>query len=173
MSTGHPPRSTSAAGIRASIRTTHAHLTGPVIGHSYDVNFGLSGLRRLATDLADTRSKKGWTARFATPLAFENGSRRLAECLTWAHTAAGATRPIYTRFLEEAAPLAGLDLSAASESARLAGDRWTQLADLAAVTTAEDDPRVTIAAFAHLVADIVPYEERLASELGAAVGSVA
>lgn len=158
-----------AGGIRSAIRTTHAHLTGPVLGHAYDVNFGLSGLRRLATDLADTRSTKGWASRFATSHAFENGARRLAECLTWAHTSAGATRPLYMRFLQEAGPLAGLDLSAAVESARLAGNGWTELADLAAVSTTEDDPSEVIAAFSELVAQIVPVEERLARELGIAV----
>ena len=123
-----------------------------------------------AAELADTGSKKGWPNRFATAIAFENASRRLAECLTWAHTAAGATRPLYAQFLQEAAPLTGLDLSGASEAALLAGDRWTDLADLAAVATADEDPRESIAAYADLLAQILPVEEHLAAELGIAVG---
>lgn len=158
-----------AAGIRAAIATTHAHLTGPVLGNSFDVNMGLSGIRRFADDLADTRTRNGWPRRFGSALAFEAGARQLAECLTWAHTAPGATRPLYSAFLAEAGPLAGLDLTAAGETAALAGARWSELANLAGGASAEDDPQRMIAAFAALAAEVLPLEERLAAELGAAI----
>jgi hypothetical protein len=159
------------AAVRAAISTTHAHLTGPVLGNSFDVNLGLSGIRRLADDLADTRSKKGWTRRFGSPQAFGVGTRRLAECLTWAHTAAGATRPLYSGFLAEAGPVARLDLSAPARAAADAGSLWTEMADLAGASTAEDDPAETFAALAALASAVVEVEERLAAELGAAVSA--
>lgn len=65
-----------------AVATTHAHLTGPVLGHAFDVNFGLSGLARLRDDLTDTSTKRGWARRFGTGPAFEAARLRLAECLT-------------------------------------------------------------------------------------------
>lgn len=56
-----------AAAARLAVRTTHAHLTGPVIGNSFDANFGLSGIERLLVDLRDTKTKKGWLRRFGSP----------------------------------------------------------------------------------------------------------
>jgi hypothetical protein len=158
------------AGIRSAIATTHAHLTGPVLGNSFDVNLGLRGIRKFADELSDTGTKAGWTKRFADPAAFAEGSRRLAECLTWAHTSAGATRPLYAEFLAEAETSSGLKLAAASETAAESGARWAELADVAATTTADDDPAETIAAYAELVAAIVPLEERLADQLATALG---
>lgn len=158
-----------AAGIRSAIATTHAHLTGPVLGNSFDVNLGLSGIRKFADELADTRTKTGWSKRFGDPAALAEGSRRLAECLTWAHTAAGATRPLYAEFLAEADGASGLRLASASATAAESGRRWAELADVAGATTAEDDPAETIAAYAELVAGIVPLEEKLARQLAAAL----
>jgi hypothetical protein len=158
-----------AAGIRSAIATTHAHLTGPVLGNSFDVNLGLSGIRKFADELADTRTKAGWSKRFGDPAALAEGSRRLAECLTWAHTAAGATRPLYAEFLAEAGGASGLNLASASETAAESGRRWAELADVAGATTAADDPAETIAVYAELVAGIVPLEEKLAEQLDAAL----
>jgi hypothetical protein len=160
-----------AAGIRAAIRTTHAHLTGPVLGNSFDVNLGVSGIRKFADELADLRTKAGWTKRFADPAALAEGSRRLAECLTWAHGSAGATRLLYAEFLAEAEQISGLKLSEASVTAAESGSRWSELADLAGATTVDDDPAETIAAYAELVAGIVPVEERLAAQLAEAASA--
>ncbi|MHA6669514.1 BtrH N-terminal domain-containing protein [Homoserinimonas sp. A447] len=157
------------AGIRSAVATTHAHLTGPVLGNSFDVNLGLSGIRKFADELADTRTKAGWAKRFADPSALAVGSRRLAECLTWAHTAAGATRLLYAEFLAEAEGVSGLKLAAASQTAAASGARWAELADVAGATTEDDDPAETIAAYAELVADILPLEEKLAAQLAAAL----
>jgi Domain of unknown function (DUF4872)/Butirosin biosynthesis protein H, N-terminal len=120
-----------ADGIRSSIATTIRHLTGPVLGNSFDVNMGLSGMAKFVTELRDVTTKAGWTRRFATPESFRIGMTRLADCLTWAHTAPGGTRPLYAEFLTEGGPVAGLNLADAAASATLAGDRWTTIADIA------------------------------------------
>lgn len=159
-----------AAGARAAMRTTYAHLTGPVLGHAFDANMGLSGIRRLAEDLADTRTKKGWVRRFGSPEALAVGAERLAECLTTAYTAPGATRPLYAEFLAEAAALTGLDLLPVSRTATEAGRRWVEIADVAAAVTPDDDPSEVVGRLAGLVAGVVPVEERLAAGLGAALG---
>lgn len=117
--------------IRSSLDTTIRHLTGPVLGNSFDVNMGLSGMARFVTELRDVTTKAGWMRRFGTPESFRIGMTRLADCLTWAHTAPGGTRPLYARYLTEAGPIAGLNLADAAASATLAGDRWTAIADVA------------------------------------------
>jgi Domain of unknown function (DUF4872)/Butirosin biosynthesis protein H, N-terminal len=120
-----------ADAIRSSIDTTVRHLTGPVLGNSFDVNMGLSGMAKLVTELRDVTTKAGWTRRFGTPESFRIGMTRLADCLTWAHTAPGGTRPLYAEFLTEAGPIAGLDFADAAASAALSGARWTTIADAA------------------------------------------
>lgn len=120
-----------ADAIRSSIDTTIRHLTGPVLGNSFDVNMGLSGMAKFVTELRDVTTKAGWMRRFGTPESLRIGMSRLADCLTWAHTAPGATRPLYAEFLTEAGPIAGLDFSVAAASAALAGERWTTIADVA------------------------------------------
>jgi len=116
--------------IRSSIDTTVRHLSGPVLGNSFDVNMGLSGMAKFVTELRDVTTKAGWTRRFGTPESFRIGMTRLADCLTWAHTAPGGTRPLYAEFLTEAGPTAGLLFADAAASAALAGDRWTTIADV-------------------------------------------
>jgi hypothetical protein len=125
------------AAARAAIRVTVAHLTGPVLGHSFDVNFGFSGMARLAGQLRDTRTKTGWAKRFGSPVPFFHGVRRLYDCLELQFTAPGATRPLYADFLDEAAGV--LDAPALAQAAALfreSGARWSQLAARAAEATA-------------------------------------
>ncbi len=117
--------------IRSSIDTTVRHLTGQVLGNSFDVNTGVSGMAKFVTELRDTTTKSGWTRRFGTPESFRIGMTRLADCLTWSHTAPGGARPLYADFLTEAGPVAGLNLEDAAASVALAGDRWTTIADVA------------------------------------------
>ncbi|MFD7874170.1 BtrH N-terminal domain-containing protein [Streptomyces sp. NPDC059766] len=114
--------------IEGAIAATAAHLTGPVLGNSFDVNFGFSGMDKLATQLRDTRTKTGWERRFGAPVPFFHGVRRLYECLELEYTAPGATRPLYADFLD----LAGRPDAAAlfRESAR----GWERLAALALET---------------------------------------
>ncbi|MFI9613303.1 BtrH N-terminal domain-containing protein [Streptomyces sp. NPDC052023] len=111
--------------IDGAIAATAGHLTGPVLGNNFDVNFGFSGMERLTAQLRDTRTKTGWERRFGKPVPFFHGLRRLHECLEVEYTAPGATRPLYADFLD----LAGRPDAAAlfRESAR----GWERVASLA------------------------------------------
>ncbi|NHF61846.1 BtrH N-terminal domain-containing protein [Microcella pacifica] len=156
--------------MRAAIATTHAHLTGPVLGNYFDVNMGLSGIAKLSADLHDTSTKSGWCRRFGTPEAFQAGMTRLAECLTWAHTAEGGTRPLYAEFLTEAALIAGLDLDAAAAAASASGDGWRSITDLAAQAATTQAPADDLFdELARLVDGCLAHEQRLASALAAAL----
>lgn len=157
-----------AAAVRAAVTTTTAHLTGPVLGNAFDVNMGISGIERLLADLEDTTTKKGWIRRFGQPEAFSIGMTRLAECLTWAHTAPAAGRSLYGAFLDEAEPIAGLQLTVAAEAARDAGSQWADIADVAA---AASEPDVTIPDLARRVRSVLAVERRLASELQQALAA--
>lgn len=144
-----------AAADRA-VATTHAHLTGPVLGHAFDVNFGLSAMARLRDDLADSSTKKGWARRFGGDLAFDVAMVRLAECLTWAHGSEGATRLVYADFLAETGR------SDAAAFARRAGAMWSGIADVAG---AETDPSTAIPELADRVASVCDVERALADAL--------
>ncbi|MEQ7124744.1 DUF4872 domain-containing protein [Actinopolymorpha sp. B11F2] len=118
-----------AAAVRDAVATTCAHLTGPVLDNTFDVNFGFSGMRRLAEQLADPRGKTGWAVRFADPRALFAGVRRLHDCLEVEYTGPGATRPLYADFLAEAAGV--VDDPAYLEAAdlfRRSGDVWSAVA---------------------------------------------
>jgi hypothetical protein len=121
-------QATHAPDVDGAIAVTAGHLTGPVLGNNFDVNFGFSGMEKLATQLRDTRTKTGWERRFGEPVPFFHGVRRLYECLEVEYTAPGATRPLYADFLD----LAGRADAAAlfRESARC----WERVASLALET---------------------------------------
>lgn len=146
-------------GARRAVETTHRHLTGPVLGNSFDANFGLSGMRRLRDDLADTRTKRGWLRRFGPEPAYGVGLQRLADCLTWASGAPGATRTAYAGFLAAIGrePEAGLS--------REAGRHWAAIADLAAGSGGAE-PATTFALLADRVDAVISLEEELAWALG-------
>jgi hypothetical protein len=136
--TGPPPSVDLPAAVRSAIATTVAHLTGPVLGHAFDANFGFSGMTKLATQLRDTRTRNGWARRFGTPTTFVHGVRRLYECLESQFTSPGATRPRYADFLDEAGPLLGGDAPALAEAAaslRASGALWSRIAALATGAT--------------------------------------
>jgi hypothetical protein len=121
-----------AAAMRAAIRTTVAHLTGPVLGNAFDVNMGFSGMAKLAAQLRDERTSKGWARRFSAPGALTLGLRRLYECLELEYTAPGATRPLYAGFLDEAAAVLGEPrLTRAAALFREAAQEWSAVADRA------------------------------------------
>jgi hypothetical protein len=118
--------------IGAAIATTVAHLTGPVLGNSFDANFGFSGMNRLAEQLRDRRSKTGWLRRFGTPQTLGIGLARLAECLEVSYTAPAATRPLYADFLDEAASLVrDAPLAEAATLFRASGALWSNVASRA------------------------------------------
>lgn len=126
--------------IRDALQSTAAHLTGPVLGNSFDVNFGFSGMAKLAAELRDTRTRKGWARRFGDPAGHEHAMRRLAECLEREYTAPGATRPLYADFLDEAAALlAAPALASAARLFRESGQTWSALAAHATAATPDDD----------------------------------
>ncbi|MBG6239214.1 hypothetical protein IWX78_002193 [Mycetocola sp. CAN_C7] len=155
--------------VRSAIAMTTAHLTGPVLGNSFDVNIGVSGMERLLADLEDEGTKRGWVRRFGSAESFAAGMARLAECLTWSHTAPAAGRPLYAEFLDEAGPVSGMALGPAAETARDAGAVWATIADLAADAT---DPGRTITELAVRVRSVLVLERRLAAELGSALDAV-
>ncbi|MFE2474418.1 BtrH N-terminal domain-containing protein [Streptomyces sp. NPDC059389] len=117
--------------VEGAVAATVTRLTGPVLGNQFDVNFGFSGMEKLAAQLRDRTTKTGWERRFADPEAFRAGTGRLYACLEEEWTAPGATRPLYADFL---------DLAGRPEAAALLRDsagHWSRLADLA--RTAEPD----------------------------------
>jgi hypothetical protein len=122
--------------VRDAISTTVAHLTGPVLSNSFDSNFGFSGMAKLAAQLRDGRTRKGWAKRFGSPVNFFHGVRRLYECLELQFTAPGATRPLYADFLDEAAPVLGRPvLGEAAGLFRESGVAWSNVAQRAAEAT--------------------------------------
>ena len=136
--TGQPAALDLPAAVRESVGTTVAHLTGPVLGNNFDVNFGFSGMAKLAEQLRDVKTSTGWAQRFGAPVPFFHGMRRLYECLELEYTAPGATRPVYADFLDEAAELVPGPAVGYSEAAGLfreSGTRWSRLASLALDTT--------------------------------------
>lgn len=134
-----PDRPDLARAVRQAVALTADHLTGPVLGNAFDVNFGLSGMARLAKDLRDTRTRSGWTARFSDEPGFRYVTARLAECLTSAYTAPGGTRPLYSAFLSEASALLDSpETAGAAEEIAASGRQWQALADLA--STASESP---------------------------------
>lgn len=127
--TGRPQEIDLAAAITDAISTTVAHLTGPVLGHSFDVNFGLSGMRKLVDQLGD--QKKGWQKKFGTHRRLFTGLTRLHAGLEIEYGAPGAMRPLYARFLDEAAPLVSPRLAEAAELYRESGQAWSAVASTA------------------------------------------
>lgn len=134
--TGAPTALDLAGAVRDAIATTVAHLTGPVLGNNFDVNFGFSGMAKLAAQLRDQKTKTGWPKRFGAPVPFYHGVRRLYECIELEYTAPSATRPTYAAFLDEAAKiLPDGNLPEAAELFRRSGATWSRLASLALRTT--------------------------------------
>jgi hypothetical protein len=154
---------TGEMAVRDAVATTVAHLTGPVLGNAFDVNFGLSGLDRFATQLRDERGKTGWTRRFADPDALAAALRRVHDCVEVEYTAPGATRPLYAEFLDEV----GL-APAAADAYREAGTRWHRLAAAAlTASTMKDEPGTALPRLAALADDVLAAERAAVGLLGA------
>jgi hypothetical protein len=102
-----------------------------VLGNTFDVNFGFSGMDKLAAQLRDASTKTGWERRFNRAAPFGRAIRRLYECLETEYTAPAGTRPLYARFLER---------TGRPEAAKLfleSGRGWEQLSALALKTLSE------------------------------------
>ncbi len=118
--------------VRDAVRTTAGHLAGPVLKNPFDVNCGISGIRRLAEQLADPRGRQGWARRYAEPLALFLALRQLHDCLGFEYGAPGGMRPLYAEFLREAAPLLdGPALRRAAELFDRSGELWSRVAEAA------------------------------------------
>jgi hypothetical protein len=153
------PGRTGDLAVRDAIATTHAHLTGPVLGNAFDVNFGLSGLDRFAAQLRDDRSKTGWARRFTDPAGLAAALRRVHDCIERELTAPGATRPLYAEFLDEAATTVDLPPTAA-DAYREAGKRWHRLAS--AALTASHEGETDLSRLADLADDVLAAERTAA-----------
>ncbi|MFF3013249.1 BtrH N-terminal domain-containing protein [Streptomyces sp. NPDC057939] len=112
--------------VEGAVASTVTHLTGPVLGNQFDVNFGFTGMEKFAAQLRDRTTKTGWERRFgSSPEAFREGAGRLYACLEEEWTAPGATRPLYADFLEL------VDRPEAAELFRRSARHWSDLAGLA------------------------------------------
>lgn len=90
------PRDLGAA-VRSGLRATVSGMTEPVLGNSFDVNFGLSGLRRWAERVSSPKSD-GWAQVFAQSDVWR---ARLVVCIDVEYTAPTAGRPLFARVLRE------------------------------------------------------------------------
>ena len=157
-----------APAVRAALTTTHAHLTGPVLGHAFDVNLGLSGMDRMLAQVRDATTADGWRRRYADPAALAFGFEQLAGWLTWNHGGPGATRALFAQFLREADGLGGLALGPTADIAERAADAWTRVADHVATAPTDDVP-AALDALAALLEPAVAREHALAGALGEAL----
>ncbi|WP_433267409.1 BtrH N-terminal domain-containing protein [Actinosynnema sp. CS-041913] len=114
--------------VDGAIATTRAHLTGPVLGNNFDVNFGFSGMRKLAEQLRGD-GRQSWIRRWADPAGLFFALRRLHDCLEVEFTGPSASRPLYAEFLREVGRPEAAGLFDAS------GRVWTDIADRAVALT--------------------------------------
>jgi hypothetical protein len=149
-----------AGAVSSAIATTVAHLTGPVLGNAFDVNMGLRGMAKLATELGGT-GRQSWAQRFGSEAAFAHAMTRLDDCLQREYTAPDATRPLYAHFLDEAAALSPVDASAAALFRRSAAS-W---AAIAAEARSATDPAITFPRLADHVQTALTLETAAATAL--------
>jgi len=117
-----------AATVRAAIASCRAELAGRTRHKQFAGNFGISGLAKWAS-LVESSDRKGWPRVFA-------GGAALWSALTWgtywielAGTGGGGFRPLYARFLDEAAAITGAArLRDAAAAYRALGGAWSELA---------------------------------------------
>ncbi len=130
-----------------------------MLGNSFDVNMGLSGMARFAAQLRDTRGRTGWARRMAAPGALDLALRRVHDCLEREYTAPGATRPLYADFLDEAAVvLSEPRLGPAAALFRTSGALWSAVAtggDPAAMADRVDAAREAEEAAVRILAGVV------------------
>src|SRR5690606_17596948 len=165
------PKDTATAvrsAVRSAVSTTVAHMTGPVLGNAFDVNFGLSGIEKWAAEVADVRTKRGWRTRFGAPAAFRHAMGRVVDCFTPQYGSPGATRPLYAEFLREADAATPLDLDAAAGAAAASARLWEEVV---AVAAAADEPEAAFTAIGALAERLVAAERRLVERLEAAIAA--
>ncbi|MEZ6194746.1 MAG: DUF4872 domain-containing protein [Planctomycetota bacterium] len=105
----------------------------PTVPASFRVNCGFAGLEKWRALLVDARDKKGWPRVFTSGDRAYAGLRRVYDCIHHDYTAPAGGRPFYADFLDEAEALLGRPgLGEAASLFREAGERWRDLAELAA-----------------------------------------
>ena len=157
--TGAAPTVALDAAVAAATVETAAHLTGPVLGNAFDANVGFAGMTRLAAQLRDTRTRTGFTRRFASPEAFAFVLRRVYECLEAQYTAPGATRPIYADFLDEAAAVTSRPrLAEAAAAFRTSAAVWSAMSATAR-ESGGSQPAAVFAVLADLLDEARAVEE--------------
>lgn len=150
---GQRPTPDLGRAAASAVAVTAAHLSGPVLGNSFDVNMGLRGMTKLATELRDRRTKTGWLRRFGTGVSFEFAMRRIVECLQREYTAPDATRPIYADFLAEAAGLLpNVDTTGAARLFRESGKHWASVTSRAQNAGLSEVPEIFDALADHVEA---------------------
>lgn len=131
-----PKTETLAANAVEAIEETTARLLGTSelsgVPVHFAKNFGITGMRTLATRLRDSESKTGWSQIFASQQALANGLDQLAGFFSDTRfSGEGALRGLYSDFLAEAAELPGLSALAAHVDAyQQLSAQWDEFADL-------------------------------------------
>ena len=140
---GERPTPDLGRAAASAVAVTAAHLSGPVLGNSFDVNMGLRGMTKFAAELRDRRTRTGWVRRFGDGVAFEFAMRRIVECLQREYTAPDATRPIYADFLAEAARLLpNVDTARAAGLFRESGRHWAAITQRAQNADVSEVPEI-------------------------------
>ncbi|WP_125777952.1 BtrH N-terminal domain-containing protein [Antribacter gilvus] len=140
--------------LLAGLAATVDGMTRPVLGNSFDVNFGLSGLAKWGR-LADDPGRQGWPALFQGTEVWHS---RLVACIDREHTAPAAGRPLFARTLRAAGMLD------AAETFERSGRQWREIAHRAASRT------LTFDALGDRVRTIHDLEKQGIDELAADLG---
>jgi hypothetical protein len=105
--------------VTRGLRATVSGMTEPVLGNSFDVNFGLSGLRRWS-ERVTARGADGWGRAFPDADVWR---RRLVECIDVEYTAPTAGRPLFARVLRQ------YGHEGAATQVEASGVHWRAIAD--------------------------------------------
>ncbi|QIM18506.1 hypothetical protein G7066_07525 [Leucobacter coleopterorum] len=114
--------------INEGLAATVGAMTGPVLGNSFDVNFGLSGLSKWSEKVLAT-TKDGWNKAYGSD---ESWRSRLQECIDQEHTARSAGRPLFAQLLTTQG------LTTAAAHFERSGRLWRGVADRAATLSYEE-----------------------------------
>lgn len=122
---------TIEAGIELGLKHCVDNLLNPTIQ-----NFGLPGLERFCSMLADTEGTRGWLKTFANPRSMYCALRDLFDFVELGHArgaaGGGLLRYLFANFLIEASSiLDNADLAEAGTMYYRIGKRWTALAERA------------------------------------------
>ena len=123
-----PAKIDLAAATREAIADCCAELAGRTKHKQFAGNFGIAGFAKW-TALVESNDKKAWPRVFAGGAALWSALASGAYWIDLAGTGGGAFRPLYARFLDEAATITGTPtLREAAEAYRALGTAWSDLA---------------------------------------------